>query len=247
MNQRIRVSCVSYLNSLPFIFGLQHHSIRQKIELSTDIPASGARKMIEGKADLGLVPVAVLPMIPNATILKPYGIGADGEVRSVMLLSEVPIEEIETILLDYHSRTSVLLVQLLAKHFWKINAQFIPAKPGFETTLKDRVAGLIIGDRALAMSGSFRHSYDLAREWKKFTGKPFVFACWIANRPIESSFSTEFNEALGYGLQHLEIIPHLDEYPPLSRNDAIRYLRENIQHRLTDSYWEAMDMFLKLS
>lgn len=246
MNQRIRVSCVSYLNSLPFIYGLQQHPISEQIELTTDIPSSGARKMIDGTADLGLLPVAVLPMIPKAIILKPYGIGADGDVRSVMLFSEVPLDEIETILLDYHSRTSVLLVQKLANQFWKIAPQFLPAQPGFETEVKGNVAGLVIGDRALAMHGSFHYSYDLSLEWKKFTGRPFVFACWVANRPLENDFVNAFNEALGYGLTHLETIPQLDEYPPLSRVDAIRYLRENIQHRLTDPHWEAMDVFLKL-
>lgn len=246
MNQRIRVSCVSYLNSLPFIFGLQHHPIRQKIELATDIPSSGARKMIEGAADLGLVPVAVLPMIPNATILKPYGIGADGEVKSVTLFSEVPLEDIETILLDYQSRTSVMLVHQLALNYWKISPQFLPAQPGFESEVKGKVAGLVIGDRALDMHEAFRFRYDLALEWKKFTGRPFVFACWVANRPLQNDFITAFNEALGFGLQHLDSIPQLDKYPPLSRKDAVRYLRENIQHRLTDLHWEAMDVFLKL-
>lgn len=245
MNQRIRVSCVSYLNSQPFIYGLKQHPISEQIELTTDVPSSGARKMIEGTADLGLVPVAALPMIPNATILKPYGIGADGEVKSVMLFSEVPLEEIETILLDYHSRTSVLLVEQLAKHFWKIKPQFIPGHPGFETSVKGKVAGMIIGDRALVMNGTFRYNYDLAEEWKKYTEKPFVFACWVANRPLENDFTTAFNEALGYGLQQMEIIPQLDEYPPLSRNDAIRYLRNNIQHLLTDRHWKAMELFLK--
>lgn len=245
MKQRIRVSCVSYLNSLPFIFGLQHHPVRKQIELTTDIPSLGARKIMDGTADLGLVPVAVLPMIPKADILKPYGIGADGEVRSVMLFSEVPLDEIETILLDYHSRTSVLLVQQLAKHYWKITPQFLPAQPGFEAAVKGKVGGLVIGDRALAMDGIFKHRYDLALEWKKFTGRPFVFACWVANRPIENDFTTQFNEALAYGLQHLETIPQLDEYVPLTRAGAVRYLRENIQHRLTEPHWEAMELFLK--
>src|SRR5262245_24497557 len=117
---KIKVSAVSYLNSKPFIYGLEHSEVKNEIDLQLDVPSTCAAKLFEDKVDLGLVPVAVLPDLDEYHIITDYCIGADGEVGSVLLLSEVPLNEIKTILLDYQSMTSVVLVQILADKFWKI-------------------------------------------------------------------------------------------------------------------------------
>ena len=123
--KKVKVSVVSYLNSKPFIFGLQQSHIINDIDLSLDIPAVCAQKLLEDKVDIGLIPVATIPLLKEKYILSDYCISAIGKVASVLLYSEVPLEKIEKVILDYQSRTSVQLVQVLAKHFWKI-------KPAFE-------------------------------------------------------------------------------------------------------------------
>src|SRR5665213_3010681 len=96
----IRISAVSYLNTKPFLYGLELAHIPD-VEISLDNPAECARKLIENEVDLGLVPVAIIPLLKEAHILPGFCIGADGAVESVKLYSHVPLEKIKTILLDY--------------------------------------------------------------------------------------------------------------------------------------------------
>jgi chorismate dehydratase len=116
----VRISVVSYLNSKPFIHGLRQSGLNSEIVITEDIPSVCANKMITGQADIGLIPVAALADLKGYTIISDYCIGSDGPVGSVLLLSQVPLNEIGTILLDYQSRTSVLLTRILAQNFWKI-------------------------------------------------------------------------------------------------------------------------------
>ena len=166
---KIRVSAVSYLNSIPFVYGLENSSIMSQIELSLDIPSECANKLSNFKVDLALVPVAIIPQLKFSEIISPYCIGANGPVETVCLFSQVPLDEIEEIQLDFHSKTSAQLVQLLSKKYWNINPIFKHAKKGFENDLTNRIAGLIIGDRAYQYRKKFKYVYDLSEEWKKYT------------------------------------------------------------------------------
>ncbi len=245
--QRIKISAVSYLNSLPFVYGLTHSTLINECDISLDIPSVCAEKLINGTVDIGLIPVAAIPQVPNATIISDYCIGANGEVKTVCLFSEVPLNEIKTILLDYQSRTSVLLVKILAKEFWKINPEFINAEAGFEQKIKGTTAGVVIGDRTFELIPQFKNSFDLAYEWKKFTGLPFVFAAWVSNRPVRGKFIISFNLALKRGL--ISIDRTLDKYPPgfINRAQAIIYLKQNISYDLDAQKKKAMKLFLQLA
>ncbi|MBA3972463.1 MAG: menaquinone biosynthesis protein, partial [Bacteroidetes bacterium] len=176
--QKIKISVVSYLNSKPFIYGLKHSSLMDQIDLELDIPAVCAQKLKERKVDIGLVPIAILPELTEKYIISDYCIGAVGKVASVMLYSDVPLEEIKFVLLDYQSRTSVALVKVLAKKFWKIKPEWINAGVDYENKISGSMAAVIIGDRTFGLNDKYRYAYDLAEEWQKFTGLPFVFACW---------------------------------------------------------------------
>ncbi|MCB0401553.1 MAG: menaquinone biosynthesis protein, partial [Flavobacteriales bacterium] len=173
---KVKVSAVSYLNTLPFLYGIKQSGLEQEIDLSLDIPSDCARKLLNDEVDLGLVPVAIIPQLKEHHIISDYCIGADGPVDTVALFSDVPLEEIENIYLDYHSRSSVTLVQLLAKAFWKIKPNWIRAEEGFIDQIQGTTAGVVIGDRTFGLSKKYK--YDLAEAWKAFTGKPFVFAAW---------------------------------------------------------------------
>ncbi len=241
----INISVVSYLNSKPFVYGLQHHAIAQQINLSLDTPAECARKLISGQAQIGLVPVAAISKIPNAKIITNYCIAADGNVASVLLLSNTPLEKIKTILLDYQSMTSVTLVKILAKELWRICPEWEQSFPGFEKNINGDMAAVVIGDRALEIKNKFKFAYDLSGEWKKLTGLPFVFACWVANAEIENNFLENFSDALQSGLNHIPEIATQLQSTTTFAFDVGEYLQHHIQFKLDDEKRKGMKLFLE--
>ena len=152
---KIRISAVSYTNTFPFIYGIENSKIIDHIDLSKDIPSVCAQKLLDNKVDIGLIPIAVMPKLNHSEIISDYCIGASGPVRSVILASFKPLNEIETIYLDYHSRSSVMLTRILAKKFWKINVRWTETTEGFENRIKENEAAVIIGDKALSVEKKF--------------------------------------------------------------------------------------------
>lgn len=253
---KIRISAVSYLNSLPFVYGLKHSPLAKDCDISLDTPSVCADKLISGKVDIGLIPIAAIQQVPHAKIISDYCIGSNGEVRTVCLYSEVPLDKIKTILLDYQSRTSVLLAKILVLEYWKINPEFVDAKKGFEKKIKGTTAGVVIGDRTFSLTPSpspfgeglgVRLAYDLSEQWKEFTGLPFVFACWVTNKKLSATFVSEFNNALENGLNNID--KTLKEFPPsvISKAAAKKYLTENINYDFDSEKKKAMKLFNKLS
>lgn len=241
---KVKVSAVSYLNSRPFIYGLQNHPVKEDIELSLDIPSVCARKVITGEADLGLVPIAILTELINYEILTNYCIGAKGPVKSVVLLSEVPLEEIKEVFLDYQSRTSVLLFQVLAEFFWNKKFSHREGFPFYEREIKGTTAGVVIGDRALKLESKYQYVIDLSQEWEKFTGLPFVFACWISNKKLDENFKTKFEEAIAFGLQNKEKAIEEFESTNESFTDAHEYLTHYIDFDFDTQKREALFRFM---
>lgn len=241
----VQVSCVSYLNSTPFVYGLKHHKIAEQIKLSLDIPSVCANKLITGEAQIGLVPVASIPEIPNAERISDWCIAANGKVKSVTLLSNVPLTEIETILLDYHSVTSVNLTRILSHYFWKTDPFWLNTNEGFEEKISGTTAAVVIGDRSLKMRDQFQYVYDLSEEWKKFTGLPFVFACWISNVKLDDAFKSDFNEALSLGIKNMEaVIAELkikSDFYPHSED----YLRNILDFSFDENKNMAINLFLE--
>ena len=200
---KIKVSAVSYTNSKPFVYGLMHSGILDQIELSLDIPSDCAKKLIDNQVDIGLVPVAALLQIKNYQIISDYCIGAKGSVDSVFIFSNKPVHELKTIQLDAQSLTSNNLAKILLKYHWEISPEFL------NTTPAD--AFVQIGDRTFGKKDQFPYVYDLAEEWFRFTGLPFVFAVWASNKPVPEDFKTAFNSALKLGLDHRkEVIESLN-------------------------------------
>ena len=248
MAEKIRVTAVSYLNTIPFVYGLQHTSIQDEIILSLDYPAECARKVISGECDLGLVPVAAIPAIPLYNIVSDFCIGAQGPVRTVVLLSNSPIDTIDKVYLDYQSRTSVVLVKVLAHNLWKINPEWAAYTPQHSLKDIDPYEGLVvIGDKVFELESHFKYKYDLAEEWIRLTGLPFVFAAWTANKKIDSSFIDSFNNALRQGVEKLK--ESVELYPPLklTKPDAEFYLRNNISFDFTKEKREALKLFWSLA
>ncbi|MDP2385517.1 MAG: menaquinone biosynthesis protein [Bacteroidota bacterium] len=242
--KRYKISIVNYLNTLPFVYGLKESGIDKHIDISYDIPAVCAEKLLTNQVDIGLVPVAILSKMPEYHILTDFCIGSNGVVDSVKLFSSVPLNEIKEILLDYQSRTSVTLVQILAKELWKITPVFLPAMEGFESKIDGSTAAVIIGDRTFAINNTFSFEYDLATEWKKLTGLPFAFATWTSSTLIKDEvFLKEFNSALAFGINHTK--EALSNYSNNIKGfDAFDYLSEKISHSLDQPKREAIKKFL---
>src|ERR1700739_1691098 len=202
MKKRYSVSIVSYTNTLPLRYGINNSKILDEMDLQLDIPAVCAQKLIDNKVDIGLIPVAVIPLLKEYHIVSKYCIGSNNKVDTVKLYSHVPLKEIENIYLDYQSRTSVMLAKVLCKHYWNIQPAFINAQPGFENTTTAKDAAVVIGDRCFVLNGTFPYEYDLAFEWKKHTNLPFVFAVWVSNKKINEGFIAKLEKAMQYGIQH---------------------------------------------
>lgn len=241
---KIRVGSVNYLNTKPLEYGLKLPPVNEMIELVEDYPARIADMLMNDEIDLGLVPVAAISKIPDYKIVGDYCIGTEGEVASVCLFSEVPVEKIEKVYLDYQSRSSVALLKWLMKEAWGSKAELIEAKnEHFRKEIKGTTAGLVIGDRALEQRKISTFIYDLGLEWKKITGLPFVFAAWTSIKKLPEEFITVFNEANALGLKHLDEIIVAN---PFDLYDLKKYYTLHISYNLDEKKKEAMKKFLEL-
>ena len=244
MDKRWRIGAVSYLNTRPLLLGMEQSPFKDRIDLIKSYPAKIAQDLLEGTIDIGLVPVAIMPLLSSPQIVSKYVIGTEGEVASVALFSQVPMEQVECVYLDYQSRTSVALAKVLLTQYWKKEVAFIAATEGYIDQISGTTAGVIIGDRALASLSRFEHVYDLGLAWKQHTGLPFVFAAWVANKPIPAEFMEAFDAANGYGLDHLEDVIALI---PASEQvyDLHKYYTQNISYVLTPEKRAGLAQFLE--
>lgn len=241
MKKKIRVGAVSYLNTKPLVYGFENGRMKDEIELIFDYPSKIADDLINDSIDIGLVPIAVLPTLNECYIISEYGITCNGTVASVCLFSDVPLSEIEEVLLDFQSRTSVNLTKMLADQFWGITPTFLAAEENFINEIKGTKAGVIIGDRALKNLNQFKYVYDLGEEWHKYTGLPFVFAAWVSNKEIPEDFVERFNSAIAYGLDNITDIVDKIDFPFY---DLENYFRKNIQYKLTPDAKISLDRFI---
>ena len=204
--KKIKVGIVNYLNTKPLLYGITHSPVRESIELVEDYPSNIASYLLAGKIDIGLVPVTVLPEIKEYHIYTDYCIGSDGPVASVCLFSDVPISEVKAVLLDYQSRTSVALLKVLLRDYWKTRPELINTKSDYRSSIKGTTAGLVIGDRSLEQRKHSRYIYDLGEAWKEHTGLPFVFAAWISRAVLKDDFVYSFNEANRLGIENINTV-----------------------------------------
>ena len=240
---KIRISAVSYTNTKPFMYGLQHAGFLEKVELSLDNPTDCAQKLIDGVVDIGLIPVAATLSLPQWNIVSDYCIGAVGAVNSVFIFSNCDIRQAKVLQLDPQSRSSNNLARVLVKNFWKTDGILVQQDAeDYSVSNDSRTAFVQIGDRTFGKKDKYPFVYDLAEEWQKFTGLPFCFAAWIANKPIPKEFIAEFNQTLKYGLDHR---PELfKELPKIDNFDVEHYLMHNIDFDLTEKKKEALHLFL---
>ncbi len=245
--KRYSISLISYLNSRPFLYGIENAPLKEDVEIFLDIPSKTAVKLIHRQADVGLVPVGALTDLPGYRIVSDYCIGAAGPVRTVVLASEAPLDEVEAIQLDYQSRSSVLLVRILSRFFWKREFRWEKSSLGYaKRVIQGKTAAVVIGDRVFDVEKRYRYIIDLSDEWMKFTGLPFVFAVWVAMEELPESFREQFNTAIGLGVKSVPEVQEMvkGDYPGVDLN---RYFTENISYILDESKRQGMARFLELA
>jgi len=239
---KIKIGIVNYLNTKPLLYGIEHSPVREEIELVPDYPSNIAAMLLENKIDAGLVPVAIIPRLQEAHMITDYCIGCDGSVASVCLLSNVPMEKINKVLIDYQSRTSANLVKILIRKYWKIDVELVDTKADYRDQIKDDTAGLVIGDRCLEYRNKVKYAYDLGEAWKDFTGLPFVFAAWISNKKLPDEFVRDFNQANKLGLASIDEVIAENNFPYYSSET---YFRKNINYHLNAEKKKGLELFLK--
>ncbi|MCG2615405.1 menaquinone biosynthesis protein [Terrimonas sp. NA20] len=240
--EKIRVGIVNYRNTKPLIYGLEREPMKSKIDLVGAYPARLAQMLIDGQIDVGLIPVGAIPLLKEYYIVGNYCIGAEAEIASVCLFSEVPLDRIERVYLDYQSRSSVALLKWLMKESWGIHPEILEAEDeSYRDKISGTTAGLVIGDRALEQRKVSTYIYDLGSEWKGITGLPFVFAAWVSTKPLDEKFIEEFDKANAMGL---ELIDEIVASNPYDFYDMKKYYTLHLSYELTDAKKKGMQRFL---
>ncbi|MBI3894970.1 MAG: menaquinone biosynthesis protein [Acidobacteria bacterium] len=245
----VRVSAVSYLNAVPLVWGLIHGPSRDQFQVDFTVPAGCADALRNKQADAGIIPSIEYQRIPDLKIVPGLSISSAGPVRSVLLISQFPIQKIRSLALDTSSRTSACLAQILLQRHYQIAPRLEPEAPNLKTMLSRCDAALMIGDPALASDFPGLKVYDLAEEWRAMTGLPFVFAVWGVRKDAASpTLVKHFQQAAGYALEHMEEIARSEAKRTGLPCSLIReYLTKNIDFSLSEKNLEGLQLFYRLA
>ena len=248
----IRVSAISFLNTAPLLWDFEHGAPRPEFRLEYTVPSACAEQLRAGAADVGIIPVVAYHAISDLVVIPEVAIAAKRTVRSIVLVSEVPMDEIRTVAADTSSRTSVLLARLLFRKWHGGDREFTPMPPDLGTMLEKCDAALLIGDPALTVSRSQYLVYDLAEEWHRLTAKPFVFAFWAVRREALAQAPPElariFQQSRDHGLEPANLAQLGREWAPrvgLTEAEVVRYLTENIDYSLDAENLAGMELFFR--
>lgn len=245
-----RVSFINFLNSVPLGWGFLHGSSRHVFRLLFDVPSECARHLAEGGADVGLIPAVEYQRIAGLRVLPDIAIASKREVRSVLFVCRKPIPAIRRVAVDTSSRTSVALLKIVLRRFYRREEiVFEPHRPDPEAMLECYDAALIIGNPALRIPDRPLHVVDLAQEWNRFTGLPFVFAVWAVRQGVDlGDQATVFYRSRAEGLSRLDRIAEIySQRLGLSADDIRIYLGEQLDYRLDAENRRGLETFFHLS
>jgi chorismate dehydratase len=258
--KRLRISAISYLNAAPLMWDFEHadaaSDARSSFDISYTIPSQCAASLRQGSADIGIIPAAAYTSIPDLAILPRVAIASRRVVRSILLVSKVPLEKIKTVALDTSSMTSVALIKVLFAKWWGGSRTFTAMAPDIEHMLEEHDAALVIGDPALKIDRSRYLTYDLAEEWIRLTGKPFVFAFWairqsaLKDAPRDLDLAAVFQESRDHGLVPESLDRIAREWAPrlsLTQEEVKSYLTGNIHYSLDPDCLDGMKLFYQLA
>jgi chorismate dehydratase len=255
--QGLRISAISFLNTAPLMWDFEHGDAAKDFAIDYTMPSACAAALAANEADIGIIPAFTYAEIPELVILPNIAIASKDWVRSILLVSKKPLEEIRTVAADTSSRTSVALTQVLLTKFFGGQRQLTPHPPQLESMLRDHDAALLIGDPALQVSPNASYRlYDLAHLWREQTGLPFVFAFWAVRMDALDRTSKNMNLTQvfqrsrdhGLELQNLDVLAR--EWAPrlrLPEADIRSYLTENIHYYLDRENHAGLKLFLQYS
>ncbi len=252
--KRLRISAISYLNAAPLMWDFEHGDAGAAFDISYTVPSQCAADLAAGSADIGIIPAAAYASIPGLAILPGVAIASRRPVRSILLVSKVPLNQVRSVALDTSSLTSVALTKVLFAKWWGPGRNFTPMAPDIEEMMAEHDAGLVIGDPALKVDRSRYQTYDLAEEWIRLTGKPFVFALWairqavLRNAPPALDLAAIFQESRDHGLQPASLDRIAREWAPrlgLSEAEIRVYLTENIYYDLDPACLDGLQLFYR--
>jgi chorismate dehydratase len=252
----LRISAISFLNTAPLMWDFENGAtaqrLREHFEIGYTIPSHCAEQLKEGSADIGIIPVAAYTTIPGLVIVPDVAIAAKDKVRSILLVSKVTLEKIRSVATDDSSRTSAALVEIYLRKFVGADPGFTRQKPDLKQMLQWHDAALLIGDPALQARTGGYHVYDLAEEWRRWTGRPFVFAFWavrkaaLQGRPAEPNIAQVFQQSRDHGLRHIpEIASGWAPKLNLSARLISEYLTANVDYSLDAENLEGLRLFYR--
>jgi chorismate dehydratase len=252
--KKLRISAISYLNTAPLMWDFEHGSAAEEFDISYTLPSLCAKAVGEGAADIGIIPAAAYAVIPDLEILPGVAIASRRAVRSILMVSKVPLEQIRSVGLDTSSMTSVALTKVLFSRWWGGKATFESMAPDLDMMLAAHDAGLLIGDPALTVDRSRYVTYDLAEEWIRLTGKPFVFAFWAIREEASRSawpgldFASVFQESRDHGLIPDNLLRLAQGWAgrlDLTESEVTKYLTDNIYYYLDADCINGLELFYR--
>jgi chorismate dehydratase len=252
----LRISAISFLNTAPLMWDFENGEsalrLRVQFDIGYTVPSLCAQQLKEGSADIGIIPVAAYATIPDLVIVPDVAIAAKNKVRSILLVSKVPLEKIRSVATDDSSRTSAALVEIYLRKFVGTDPGFTRQKPALKEMLQWHDAALLIGDPALQARTEGYYVYDLAEEWRRWTGRPFVFAFWAVRRAALQGRSPEpnvaqvFQQSRDHGLLHIaEIASAWAPKLGLSAKLVADYLTDNVDYSLDPENLEGLRLFFR--
>jgi chorismate dehydratase len=250
----LRISAISYLNTAPLMWDFEHGEARSEFEISYTLPSACARALQARTADIGIIPAAAYAQVPGLMALPGVAIASRRPVRSILLVSRVPVDKIRTVALDTSSLTSVALTKILFEKWLGGGRAFTSMAPNIEEMLAEHDAGLLIGDPALQIDRSRYFTLDLAEEWIRHTGKPFVFAFWAVRQNAlrdaapSPDLASVFQQSRDHGLEPANLDQIAREWAPrlgLEESAVRAYLTENIYYHLDAACLEGLQLFYR--
>jgi len=252
--RQLRISAISYLNTAPLMWDFDHGRAAKDFDIFYSVPSSCAAALREGTGDIGIIPAIAYNSIPGLVIIPEVAIAARGAVRSILLISKVPLEKIKTVATDNSSMTSVALTRVLFEKWWGGERAFHSLEPKLTSMLRECDAALIIGDPALKVDRSRYQVLDLAEEWKRLSGKSFVFAFWavrqaaLAEMQPELDLAAIFQASRNHGLEPAaleQIAMEWSKRLQITPAEVKDYLTRNIYYQLDPDCLEGMELFFR--
>jgi chorismate dehydratase len=269
----LRISIVQYLNTAPLVRGFTHGPLRGKYDLSFTVPSQCAEALRCGAADLAIIPAIEYQRIADLVLVPNLSIASKKTVRSLLLISRKPVNELTRIALDRGSRSTQALTRILCQKLWRIEPECFEAEPDLPSMLQKADASLLIGDPALRVSYAIEQEarrdasgawtctgasagvaeyptlyvYDIVEQWRALTRLPAVLAIWAGRRTcVTPEVVRDFQQSLAFGLQHLdEISAEASAELKLPAARLRRYLTENIDYTLDEENLQALGVYYR--